>query len=92
MISAAYYKIQELLLCAVIISLPLMRIPDQGTPYFFHGEIICQWYFCSFPFYYLLLYSIWNKKTGVPFKTYFSISVVWIVFCTILGVFFLFLL
>ena len=31
MISTAYYKIQELLLCAMIISLPLMRIPDRYT-------------------------------------------------------------
>ncbi len=85
MISTAYYKIQELLLCAMIISLPLMRIPDRYTLFSMGNNLSMIFLFFSILLF--IVYSIWNKKTEVPFKTYFSISVVWIVFCTILGVF-----
>ena len=56
----------------------------------FHGNNLSM-VFLFFSILLFIVYSIWNKKTEVPFKTYFSISVVWIVFCTILGVFFFFL-
>jgi len=85
MISTVYYKIQELLLCAMIVSLPLMRIPDRYTLFSMGNNLSMVFLFFSILLF--IVYSIWNKKTEVPFKTYFSISVVWIVFCTILGVF-----
>ena len=70
MISTAYYKIQELLLCAMIISLPLMRIPDRYT--LFPWEIICQWYSCSFPFYYLLYIAYGTRKQRFHLKCIFQ--------------------
>lgn len=85
MISLAYYKIQEILLCAMIISLPLMRIPDRYTLFSMGNNL--SMVFLFFSIFLFIVYSIWKKKTEVPFKLYFIISVVWIVFCTILGVF-----
>lgn len=85
MISTAYYKIQELLLCAMIISLPLMRIPDRYTLFSMGNNLSMVFLFFSILLF--IVYSIWNKKTEFPFKPYFTISVAWIVFCTILGVF-----
>ena len=85
MINTVYYKIQELLLCAMIIALPLMRIPDRYTLFSMGNNLSMIFLFFSILLF--IVYSLWKKKTEVPFKPYFEISIIWIVFCTILGVF-----
>ena len=70
MINTIYYKIQELLLCAMIISLPLMRIPDRYT-LFSMGNNLSMVFF-SFPFYYLLYISYGTRKQRFHLKRIFQ--------------------
>ena len=88
MISTAYYKIQELLLCAMIISLPLMRIPDRYTLFSMGNNLSMIFLFFSLLLF--IVYSLWNKKTEFPFKLYFTISVAWIVLYHFRGILFSF--
>lgn len=60
MISLAYYKIQEILLCAMIISLPLMRIPDRYTLFSMGNNL--SMVFLFFPFFYLLCIAYGKRR------------------------------
>ena len=70
MISTVYYKIQELLLCAMIISLPLMRIPDRYTLFSMGNNLSMVFLFFSILLF--IVYSIWNKRQRFHLKRIFQ--------------------
>jgi len=61
MISLAYYKIQEILLCAMIISLPLMRIPDRYTLFSMGNNLSMGFLFFFFFFFFFNTPNIVQK-------------------------------